>query len=351
MEDALENLYQETAEDKLEGIHKITTLLSTNNTSTTTNLDDVVENDQLMGALARLFSESSHHPIELTFGIGKIFLSLSLIEDYHEILSSHRVGSLCLDVIDLELKRALHRGSSSASNGEQGSCSSYAFTRKEENVLFICLSILDNLADEFTVLRKMVKKLLVRCLIGCIYLHNVDPALSLLKKASIFEETAIELSSSSSSVAISRLAELLLSSNTSSHDDESITVQQDVVTTLFNLSFHQDCVALISNAEDIHSRLVTLLENESSVSSTNTTLQLMYHLSSREEDRQQLYEAGITPHLIQRLKAHTSTSSSSDEGEDEMDSGLAGLLVNVSMCDLLTLFVYILLISPIHPNR
>ena len=225
----------------------------------------------------------------------------------------------------------ISRDSSSASNGEQGSCSSYAFTRKEENVLFICLSILDNLADEFTVLRKMVKKLLVRCLIGCIYLHNVDPALSLLKKASIFEETALELSSSSS-VAISRLAELLLlSSNTSSNDNEQITVQQDVVITLFNLSFHQDCVALISNAEGIHSRLVALLRDESSVTNTQT-LQMMYHLSSREEDRQQLYEAGITSHLIQLLKAHTSTSSSSDEGGVEMDSGLAGLLVNVSAC-------------------
>jgi len=336
MDDALENLYQETAEDKLEGIHKITTLLSSattttnDNTSTTANsLDDVVENDQLLGALARLFSESSHHPIELTFGIGKIFLSLSLIEDYHEILSSHRVGSLCLDVIDLELKRALHRGSCDE-NGES-SCSSYAFTRKEENVLFICLSILDNLANEVTVLRKMVKKSLVQCLLGCIHLQNVGPALSLLKKGSIFEETAIELSSSSSGVAvISRLAELLSrSSNTSSNDNESITVQQDVVITLFNMSFHQDCVALISNAEDIHSRLVTLMENESSVSSTN--LQLMYHLSSREEDRQQLYEASITPHLIQLLKTHT--SSSLDEVE-EMDLGLVGLLVNVSCCDM-----------------
>jgi len=227
------------------------------------------------------------------------------------------------------LKRALHRGSGGRS--EQDACS-YAFTRKEENVLFICLSILDNLADEFTVLRKMVKKSLVHCLVGCIYLQNVCPALSLLKKASIFEETAIELSSSSSGVAISRLAELLSrSSNTSSNDNES-TIQQDVVITLFNLSFHQDCVALISDVEDIHSRLVLLLENESSVSCTTTILQLMYHLSSREEDRQQLYEASITPHLIQLLKAHT--SSSANEVEDEMDSGLAGLLVNVSCCDM-----------------
>ena len=328
MDDALENLYQETAEDKLEGIHKITTLLNsatTNKTTTNIHLDNVVDNDQLMGALARLFSESSHHPIELTFGIGKIFLSLSLIEDYQEILSSHRVGSLCLDVIELQLKRALHR-SSCDENGES-SCT-YAFTRKEENVLFICLSILDNLADEFTVLRKMVKKSLVQCLIGCIYLQNVAPALSLLKKASIFEETAVQLPSSSS-VAISHLAELLLSSsNTSSHDDESTTIQQDVVITLFNLSFHQDCVALVSNSNDIHSRLVSLLRNESSVSSTNT-LQLMYHLSSREEDRHKLYEAGITSHLIQLLKTHT--SSSLDEVE-EINLGLVGLLVNVSRC-------------------
>ena len=196
-------------------------------------------------------------------------------------------------------------------------------------MILVCLSILDNLADDYNVLRKMIKKSLVQTLAQCIHqqqTHIVSPALSLLKKASIFEETAIELSSGTGCSVISRLVNLLSRySSSQCHVDVDVAeeAQQDAIITLFNLSFHQDCAALISVENDAHSRLLALLQNPSL--DTETTLQLMYHLSSREEDRQKLYEAGITSHLIDLLM-HTSAESNRD-----LEPGFAGLLVNVSI--------------------
>ena len=330
---ALEQLYGDSAEEKMEGINNVTSLLVQRDLTNDNLLQDIVENSQLMSALARLLGESSHHPIELTFGIAKIFLCLSMVEDFHQILSSHRVGALALETIELELRRASHRrgAESTTTSGDDEVVTELVgynttFSQKQSNMILVCLSILDNLADDYNVLRKMIKKSLVQTLAQCIHqqqTHFVNPALSLLKKASIFEETAIDLSSGTGCSVISRLVNLLSIAPSSHHVDVAEEAQQDAIITLFNLSFHQDCAALISVENDVHSRLLALLQNPSL--DTETTLQLMYHLSSREEDRQKLYEAGITSHLIDLLM-HTSAESNRD-----LEPGFAGLLVNVSI--------------------
>ena len=330
---ALEQLYGDSAEEKMEGINNVTSLLVQRDLTNDNLLQDIVENSQLMSALARLLGESSHHPIELTFGIAKIFLCLSIVEDFHQILSSHRVGALALETIELELRRASHRrgAESTTTSGDDEVVTELVgynttFSQKQSNMILVCLSILDNLADDYNVLRKMIKKSLVQTLAQCIHqqqTHFVNPALSLLKKASIFEETAIDLSSGTGCSVISRLVNLLSISSSSHHVVVAEEAQQDAIITLFNLSFHQDCAALISVENDAHSRLLALMQNPSL--DTETTLQLMYHLSSREENRQKLYEAGITSHLIDLLM-HTSAESNRD-----LEPGFAGLLVNVSI--------------------
>ena len=326
---ALEQLYG-SAEEKMEGINNVTSLLAQRDLTNDNLLEYIVESNQLMSALARLLGESSHHPIELTFGIAKIFFSLSMVEDFHQILSSHRVGALALETIELELRRASHRrGAESTATKEVVEHlklvdRNTAFSQKQNNVILVCLSILDNLADDYTVLRKMIKRDLVNNIAQCFHqqqTHFMNPALSLLKKASIFEETAIELSSSTGCSVISQLVSLLSRSSSRHVAVAEEEAQQDAIVTLFNLSFHQDCAALISVENDVHSRLLALLQNPSLDLGAQTTLQLMYHLSSREEDRQKLYEAGITSHLIDLLM-HT---------QRDIDAGFAGLLVNVSI--------------------
>jgi hypothetical protein len=308
VDEALELLYG-SPEDEIKGINKLLSLLVDEPVGI---LDDVIQNHQLIAALARLLGEDSPRPIELTFAIGKIFLSLSLNEEFHEVLSSHRVGALALGVVKLECKRARHRVPSDMSS-DSSTAHQYSFSSKQERVIFVCLSILDNLSDDITLLRKMIKKSLVEVLTRCVPLEsseNLHVTISLLKKASIFEETAHELSRAGCTV-ISKLGKLLCT-------PLNTAIRNDIVLLFFNLSFHEGCLTLISSM-DIHARLLAFLQKSSLCTDT---LQLIYHLSSREEDQHKLYEAGISPSLLDLL-----THIPKDE---HLNAALAGLLANVS---------------------
>jgi hypothetical protein len=272
-------------------------------------LEDIVQNHQLMSALSRLLGDETNRPIETLFLLGKLFLSLTMMEDYHQILLNQRVGALTLAVVDMEVKRARQRIGTDSSTSFSGQL---YFSKQQGRVLFICLSILNNLADDSAVLKKMIKRSLVDLVIQCIpsmitQAEHLLAALSLLMKTSAIADTARDILMVGSE-AIERLTFLLsLSQN---------GVLCEVITTLFNFSFHQECIDLISADEKIHSRLRALLSNHFI---SNYSLKLLYHLSSRQDDRQKLHEAGITPCLIELLAC-----------VDELDESFAGLLVNVS---------------------
>ncbi len=316
--EALELLYG-SSEDEIKGVYKIILLLSNEPDEVLAN---VIQNHQLIAALARLLGEDSPRPVELTFAIGKIFLLLSLSDEYHLVLSSHRVGALALGIIELECKRASHRWAESTRTGKRvpsdlssdvSTAGKYSFSTKQERVIFVCMSILDNFADDIAVLRKMMKKSLVGVLTQCTQHESSEVfivTISLLKKASVFKETADELSRAGYEV-ISRLGQHLLA-------PLNAAIRQDIILLFCNLSFHDGCLALISSL-DVYSWIVTFLRNPLRCADT---LQLIYHLSSREENQHKLYEAGLAPCLLDLM-----TNIPNDE---KLNTALAGLLVNVS---------------------
>lgn len=128
-------------------------------------LEDIVQNHQLMSALARLLGDDTNRPLEMLFLLGKLFLSLSMIIDFHQILLNQRVGALTLAVVELEVKRAQQRIGTDSSSTFSGQL---YFSKQQGRVLFICLSILNNLAADSAVLKKMIKRSLVDLVIQCI---------------------------------------------------------------------------------------------------------------------------------------------------------------------------------------
>ena len=309
MRAALDLLYGSSAE-QLAGTHRVLTLCRDAEAA-----EEVVRNHQLVSALARLFGESEHVPVELSFALGKLFLVLSLNEGIHPMLSSHRVGALTMGVVKLELKRARHCGA--ARGVASATARECVFSPKQERLIFVCLSILDNFADDMAVLRKMMKLSLVALLSRCAQQKSTDSVLvtlSLLRRASVFEETAVEFSSDGG-VAISYLGRLL------KRRTDCLDLCREVIVTLFNLSFHQKCTHMIS-ASGIHPTLLVLLRKPPL---HDEILQLMYHLSDQEEDRQRFFEAGITSELMDLLQYVSS-------GPNLNWSCLAGLLMNVSQC-------------------
>lgn len=315
---SLEFLYG-TSDEQLSAVNKLLDLCQDVGA-----MEYLIQNHQLMSALTRLFVELANSS-ELSFAIGKLFLAFSIVEDFHATLSSYRVGALALEVVELEVRRAWHRSVGATNDVASSLCldtdvdfssvdltsRAYTFSNKQEHVILVCLSILSHLADDFDVLRKMTKKSLVCVLSPCLQqksMQSVLTTLVLLKKASIFEETAIGLSSGDGKV-IPKLVHLL--------QLPSVTINEVAITILYNLSFHDDCVSLMS-AENIYSPLVAMMQSSTCCS----VFELAYHLSSTEDNRHMFVKEGISPALVDVLANVTSNKA--------IGTGLVGLLVNVS---------------------
>jgi len=314
MDESLELIYG-SVEEKLKGIKKVISCCHH-----LESLELFIRNHQLMSALSRLFGEDSDLPTDLSFTIGKLFYAFSTDEKYHETLSSYRVGALAFGVVELELKRALHRKKVDILKEDEVnlpaafSFRQYSFSKKQERVIFVCLGILVNLASDFVVLEKMMKKSLVSLLRSCLQQkskQSVYMTLCLLRKSTIFDETANELSNERCD-AIPKLALLMQTSCN--------TTQQEIVAILFNLSFHPECIKMISKQE-IHSTLVKSLENRSLA---GPSMCLMYNLSSSEDNQEKFLSAGISAILLEFVKDNITR-------EETMNKGLVGLLLNMTL--------------------
>lgn len=306
IDDVVELLYGDGSE-KLQGLKQVMDACQD-----TSSMEYLVTNNQLMAVCSRLFGEG--HSLEICFALGKLFLALATVEDFHDILSGYRVGALALGVVELELQRALHKGTIAVRSLDIAAPKvSYAFTKKQEALIMICCDILSYIADDFGALRKMIKRNIATTLGHCLNMKALPAllsALTLLSKVSVFQDAANELSSKESD-AIYNLVELLLVSE----------LNNLVASVLFNLSFHEECLCIISST-NIHSKILGLLGKESS---PHSVYSLAYQISCSESSRDRLVKAamftpGIWHELLNRIQP-----------QHEMHEGLAGLLVNVTL--------------------
>ncbi|XP_078038704.1 kinesin associated protein 3 isoform X5 [Augochlora pura] len=69
------------------------------------NLHELTKNESLLSALARVLREDWRRSIELSTNIVYIFFCFSAYSQFHNIVLEYRIGSLCMDIIDFELRR------------------------------------------------------------------------------------------------------------------------------------------------------------------------------------------------------------------------------------------------------
>ncbi|XP_076181693.1 kinesin associated protein 3 isoform X1 [Ptiloglossa arizonensis] len=69
------------------------------------NLHELTKNESLLSALARVLREDWRRSIELSTNIVYIFFCFSTYSQFHSIVLEYRIGSLCMDIIDFELRR------------------------------------------------------------------------------------------------------------------------------------------------------------------------------------------------------------------------------------------------------
>ncbi|PAV87979.1 hypothetical protein WR25_20255 [Diploscapter pachys] len=99
VEEYIESLYEEGGE-KNKGALCVLEL-----TKNPTNLPVLIENEILIGALARVFREDWKKNFDLATNIIRIFANFSFYEQFQSTLSHHKIGVLTMQAVEYELKR------------------------------------------------------------------------------------------------------------------------------------------------------------------------------------------------------------------------------------------------------
>ena len=73
------------------------------------NLEILVENEQFLGALTRIFREEAKKSMDLVINIVYIFFAFSNFSAFHQYMTQYKVGDMVMRVVELELKRDQHR--------------------------------------------------------------------------------------------------------------------------------------------------------------------------------------------------------------------------------------------------
>ncbi|XP_053806438.1 kinesin-associated protein 3 isoform X5 [Vidua macroura] len=99
MDEYIELLYEDIP-DKVRGSALILQLARNPD-----NLEELLINETALGALARVLREDWKQSIELATNIIYIFFCFSSFSQFHGIITHYKIGALCMNIIDHELKR------------------------------------------------------------------------------------------------------------------------------------------------------------------------------------------------------------------------------------------------------
>mmetsp|Transcript_24010 Transcript_24010/g.29492 ORF Transcript_24010/g.29492 Transcript_24010/m.29492 type:complete len:339 (-) Transcript_24010:13-1029(-) len=304
IEDCLELLYggEDDIKDKIEGSAKILNMCCH-----VKNLEQFLRNHQLVSALSRVLRDDFVKSAELSFNICRIFLAFANFKEMHHILSNHRIGSMVMTILDLELRRSrklhekifdeINESTSRELRNRKDTVQSASHSleidrivaKRQDRTIYVCLKTLLFLAEDNDVVRKMSKKGLVIHLCNCLCVESkrcVRLVLVFLKNLSIYEENVRDMLHPKYCI-VEKLGRLIYSK------DQIILISSMRV--LFNLSFSLKCRDLIIQ-QKITARCVSLLKK---TSIRATTVRLLYNMSGNSTFITQLADTSFTDTIVQ----------------------------------------------------
>ncbi|XP_062437851.1 kinesin-associated protein 3 isoform X2 [Rhea pennata] len=201
MDEYIELLYEDIP-DKVRGSALILQLARNPD-----NLEELLINETVLGALARVLREDWKQSVELATNIIYIFFCFSSFSQFHGLITHYKIGALCMNIIDHELKRhelwqeelAKKKKAVDEDPENQTLKKDYEKTYKkyqglvvkQEQLLRVALYLLLNLAEDTRTELKMRNKNIVHMLVKALDRDNFELLIlvvSFLKKLSIFME-------------------------------------------------------------------------------------------------------------------------------------------------------------------
>ncbi|KAH8866137.1 Kinesin-associated protein 3, partial [Schistosoma japonicum] len=263
------------------------------------NLEELFQNEILVGALARVLREDWKNSTDLATNIAYIFFCFSSFTNFHGVILHFKIGALIMTIIDYELKKydlwneeleRKHKLSSNiletnlSTNGKclvdeeqnnyETSFSKYkSLVRKQEQLFRVSFYLLLNISEDLNVEIKMHNKGIVSMICKCLNRDNFELLIllvSFLKKLSIFSENKDEMLKNG---IIDKLYNLICRPE---GDLVNLTLRL-----LYNLSFDTSA-RLEMVSKGVLSKIVELLEN---TQHQPVGLCILYHLSTEAQSR------------------------------------------------------------------
>ncbi|KAK8721272.1 hypothetical protein OTU49_012869, partial [Cherax quadricarinatus] len=246
-------------------------------------LEELCQNETVLGALARVLREDWKKSLDLSYNIVYTFFCFSVFSNFHTVISHFKIGSLCMDIIDGELQRTdqyreqltkRKKGGELAidpaklqQDYERNLKKYQTVVEKQDQVLRVCTYLLLNIAEDVRVEEKMRRKNIVGLLVRMLERDSTDLLLlvvSFLKKLSVYMENKDDMADLNIVEKVSRLV------STNNSDLVNVTVRL-----LLNLSFDAGMRGKIIKV-GLLPKLVALICEERH---QQAVLAVLYHLS------------------------------------------------------------------------
>ncbi|KAF7249921.1 hypothetical protein EG68_10765 [Paragonimus skrjabini miyazakii] len=272
------------------------------------NLEELYQNETLVGALARVLREDWKKSTDLATNIAYIFFCFSSFSNFHGVILHFKIGALTMTIIEHELQKydlwmeelkmkertIVELTPKSDAIALQEAQSSYessvakftTLTRKQEQLFRVSFYLLLNIGEDLSVEVKMHNKGIVSMICRCLDRDNFELLIllvSFLKKLSIFKENKNDMLKNG---IIDRITRILYRA-----EEDLVNI---ALRLLFNLSF--DVTARREMVtKGLITRLVDLLADEGH---RPVALYVLYHLSTEDDSKKEFAKTSCLSALM-----------------------------------------------------
>uniref|UniRef100_A0A8C1DC19 Kinesin-associated protein 3b n=1 Tax=Cyprinus carpio carpio TaxID=630221 RepID=A0A8C1DC19_CYPCA len=284
------------------------------------NLEELLHNKTLLGALTRVLREDWKHSVELATTIIYVFFCFSSFSQFHGLITHYKIGLLCMNIIEHELKKydlwqdELEKKSKDPENQSlqkeyEKTLKKYqSFLVKQEQLLRVAFYLLLNLSEDTRTELKMRNKNIVHLLVKSLERENQELlvlVVSFLKKLSIFLENKNDMAEMDTVEKLARLVPC------EQEDLMNVTLRL-----LLNLSFDTGLRTKMVHV-GLLPKLTALLGN----SSNHIAMRILYHISVDDKSKSMFAYTDCIPQLMQMVFEH---------GEEKIDTELISFCINLA---------------------
>uniref|UniRef100_A0A8C9ZK18 Kinesin-associated protein 3a n=1 Tax=Sander lucioperca TaxID=283035 RepID=A0A8C9ZK18_SANLU len=282
------------------------------------NLEELIQNETALGALARVLREDWKQSVDLATTIIYVFFCFSSFSQFHGLVTHFKIGALCMNIIEHELKRydlwqdelQKKKKNQNLKKEHEKSFRKYqSLLAKQEQLLRVCLCLLLNLAEDTRTELKIRNKNIVHMLVKLLDREDEElllVALSFLKKLSIFLENKNDMAET---FAVEKLARLV--------PCEHQELLSTALRLLLNLSFDTSLRGHMVQA-GLLPKVSSLLADEAQ---RQLSMCILYHISVDDRFKSMFADTDCIPQLMKMVYAC---------GEEKMDVELISLCINLA---------------------